>query len=302
MPTTPNYWKDPVHPFHVRYVNGYRWLSLDECVRAVATYAHRSEEVALDRLRRDVQPLDDLLMVTEVHAPFVPIVDVDRLELINEFVTADNPDAMLAFANKWGLPVQIDAPVVPPFMVLSWTQIRYVQTAVANTLRFIKPGPQLGQCVRLTQPGAIWEFSFQSWTEDDLMWTHIPDLLHQAVDSDPLVSGKEASASNMARAIAIWGVSDLLRDHTRNSFIVPSGKRAPEVHRLADPVGAMALLMASMLSGAKPEGKRSFAVCNYPPCRRVFLMNTKRQQYCCSNHQVDAKTWRRRERAKQRRR
>jgi len=301
MPTT-TLWKDPVSAPRVIHAGGYCWLTRELLVTKLAAARGCSADQALE-LTRVAFPHDEgPFLAAMTHAPATPADDTQDHVMLNSFVKAGTLAAMESFANKWGLPIQIDVGYLRPYSLLPWQRLQRVQTAVMDALRFINPGPLISDCVRLAPKGGPWQFSTTSWSDGTLIWAEVPGDLVEATRSDPLARDPAAFERAVTRAVAVWGVSDLLKDHTRNCLMASPGLRALEVHRFADPVGAMALVMANLLMGIKGASSRFLRVCQYPPCRQVFVASSSNQKYCPgTNHQKDAKTWRARQREKDQR-
>lgn len=79
-------------------------------------------------------------------------------------------------------------------------------------------------------------------------------------------------------------LSTLIHRHTRNYSLPPGMERIPAVHRVGDPIGAIALLLANDLGSTKQRLQR----CALEACQVVFIQGIHNQKYFRESHRVAA--------------
>jgi hypothetical protein len=277
---------------HLVHDDGYEWLSLDQ----LADHLSASAEISQSYSQRiihcehggDVGPF----LTAHSGRGLRTIGPFDAGMMYDEFVAIRDRDGMRAFANKYGMPIQARAPGLPGLLAIPWSALEAALWKIKEARRFINPGENFDQLIRRGKETGEWQFSTEPSEDGDLIWTTLPD--------ESLPALPDASYSNQAQAvarrIAIWAISDLLRDHVVLSFSIPDGALAPLMSHDADPVGVMALEMVKFMS---PDG--SHTICQDPRCLKRFWKGHPLDRYCGDDHEERAATNRKNARRRQRR-
>ncbi len=269
---------------HLVPKDGYEWLLLDQLAHRLSMSAEvcqsYSQRIIDAEFRGNVGPF----LTAPSRKGLRAIGPFDAGTMYDEFVAIRDRDGMGAFANKYGMPIQARSPLLPGILAIPWSYLNRVLWQVKEARRFINPGENFDQLIRRGEDTGEWQFSSEHAEHGSPIWTTLPD------DSLPCLRDDTYSyqAQAIARHIAIWAISDLLRDHVVLSFSIPDGALAPLMSHDADPVGMMALEMVKLLA---PDG--SHAICQDPRCLTRFRKEHALDQYCCEDHQERARRNRR---------
>jgi len=216
----------------------------------------------------------------------------DAGTMYDEFVAIRDRDGMRAFANTYGMPIQARVPVLPGLLAIPWSVLETVLWQVKDARRFINPGANFDQFIRRGKETGEWQFSMESAEAGALIWTTLPDESLPALRDDTFSNQAQA----IVRHIAIWAISDLVRDHVILSFSIPPGALVPLMSQDADPVGVIALEMVGLMAH---DGGHT--ICQNPLCLKRFMKGHDLDRYCSTKCRERARGNRRNARKRQQR-
>lgn len=265
------------------HLEGYRWATAAEL---------RAERERRAHLARPIRNGDQPFLVADLYGPTRRGDDANDAAMWRDFVAADGQDDLLRFAEVWGMPAGFDVVQTSRSLAVPWPTLKRAQEAfkTATHLLTARDDGALADVVRFHPPQRAWEVLV--WTESwGLDWSLVPPELAAGAPADP-VPTLEASR-RIATAVATSALSELIYAHTRNVLAPSAGLEQPEMHRLSDPIGGMALYMAEQLGAGKPLKR-----CELDTCRRLFYPGSRSdQRFCTKGHGTSASNRRRTRRA-----
>ena len=277
---------------HLVHDDGYQWLSLDELTQQLSASAEISTGYSQRIIHAAFNGNSGPFLTAQSGKGLRAIGPFDAGKMYDGFVAIRDQDGMRTFANTYGMPIQARAPVLPGLLAIPWSALETVLWQVREARRFINPGENFAELIRRGKETGEWQFSTAPAEDGDLTWTTLPDESLPALQDDSYSNQAQA----VARHLAIWAISDLLRDHLVLSFSIPPGALAPQMSQDADPVGVMALEMVTLMA---PDS--SHTICQDPRCLRRFKKDKRLDRYCSCEHRKRARGNRRNLRRRQQR-
>lgn len=323
LPRTPHYVVDPTLDLHLVHETGYEWVTRtvltarvrDSLEELDMSRAPRRERRVLSRqLTAGVQSaLEDAQHVIAAafgndEGPFLScptaglraVEELDHYEMLDAFVAIRNQATMLAFASRFGMPIQAQVPGLPGYTAMPWKALSRAVSQVRDAKRLINVGANHGEIIRRaegikfvsTADQSGWEVSTES-EDGSLLWLpfYAAKRLLASEEQYRGTLGYQEQAAALIRHLAVWALSDLLRYHVVLILSIPPGARVPQVNRVADPVGRMAMTMVEFMARDSNQ-----AFCEDPLCRKRFVKAHPLDRYCCSEHRWRAKEYRKRTR------
>ena len=281
--TDPRAWEEPHLHLRTVHLEGYRWATASEL---------RGERERRVHLAHPIRNGEEPFLVADLYGPTRRGDETHDAEMWRAFLEVDGLAGLLRFADAWGMPAGFGLVRTSRSLAVPWPTLKRALEAfkTAASLLTAPEDRALADVVRFD--GSRRTVEALVWTEGwGFEWSVVPPELVEGArpGSSPTV---EASR-RIATAIATSALSGLIYTHTRNMLGPRAGTANPEVHRVSDPIGGMALYMAQQLEAGKQLRR-----CELDTCRRLFYPSSRSdQRFCTKSHGKSASDQRRRQRA-----
>lgn len=279
------YWEEPKLHLRTLHLEGYRWASAAEL---------RGERERRVLRARAIRNGDQPFLVADLYGPTQHGDEANDAEMWQAFLEADGRDGLLRFAEAWGLPAGFDLVRTSRSLAVPWPTLKRAREAFKTATRLLSADEYgaLPDVVRFDRSHRAWEVLvwIEAWGFD---WSTVPPELVDGARPDSAATAE--TSRRIVAAIATNELSELIYRHTRNVLVARAGRAHPEICRISDPIGGMALYMAEQLEAGKQLRR-----CELETCRRFFYPDRRSdQRFCKKSHGNSASNTRLRQRSKE---